>query len=68
MLKGRKQKFSERFPAHEMKATIPVLMSTPLAARLKKLADEITSMSIKPGAKRGSRHCEEAIPASPFFY
>ena len=41
MLKGRKQKFSERFPAHEMKATIPVLMSTPLAARLKKLADEI---------------------------
>ena len=41
MLKGRKQKYNERFPAHEMKATIPVLMSTPLAARLKKLADEI---------------------------
>ena len=40
-LKGRKQKYSERFPAHEMKATIPVLMSTPLAARLKKLADKI---------------------------
>ena len=41
MLKGRKQKFAERFPAHQMKATIPILMSTPLAARLKKLADEI---------------------------
>ena len=40
-LKGRKQKYSERFPAHQMKATIPVLMSTPLAPRLKQLADEI---------------------------
>ena len=40
-LKGRKQKYSERFPAHQMKATIPVLMSTPVAARLKQLADEI---------------------------
>ena len=25
-LKGRKQKYSERFPAHQMKATIPILM------------------------------------------
>ena len=41
MLKGRKQKYSERFPAHQMKATIPVLMSTLVAARLKQLADEI---------------------------
>ena len=41
MLKGRKQKHSERFPAHEMKATIPVLMSTSVATRLKELADEI---------------------------
>ena len=40
-LKGRKQKYSERFPAHQMKATIPILMSSPLAARLKRLADEI---------------------------
>ena len=41
MLKGRKQKFAERFPAHEMKATIPVLMATPVATRLKELAAEI---------------------------
>ena len=41
MLKGRKQKYAERFPAHEMKATIPVLMSTSVATRLKKLTDEI---------------------------
>ena len=40
-LKGRKQKYSERFPAHEMKATISILMSTPVAARLKRLAAEI---------------------------
>ena len=40
MLK-RKLKYSERFPANEMKATIPILMATPLASRLKKLADEI---------------------------
>ena len=41
MLKGRKQKYAERFPAREMKATIPVLMSTPVATRLKELAAEI---------------------------
>ena len=41
MLKGRKQKYGERFPVHEMKATIPILMSTPLASRLKELAEEI---------------------------
>ena len=41
MLKGRKQKYSERWPKKIMNAKVQVLMSTPLAARLKKLADEI---------------------------
>ena len=41
MLKGRKQKYSERWPKKIMNAKIPVLMSTSVATRLKELADEI---------------------------
>ena len=41
MLKGRKQKYSERWPKKIMNAKIPVLMSTLAATRLKELANEI---------------------------
>ena len=40
-LKGHKQKFSERWPDHELKSTIPILMSTPAAGRIKRLAADI---------------------------
>ena len=60
MLKGRKQKFAERFPAHEMKATIPVLMATPVETRLKELADEI---KYEHKTRRKERS-EETAPAA----
>ena len=41
MLKGRKQKYSERWSVAEMKSNIPVLMSTPVVDRLRRLAIEI---------------------------
>ena len=41
MLKGRKLKYSERWPKKIMNAKVQVLMATPVATRLKELAAEI---------------------------
>ena len=41
MLKGRKQKYNERWGVAEMKSNIPILRSTPVASRLLQLAAEI---------------------------
>ena len=41
MMKGRKLKYSERWSDAELKATVPVLLSTPAGKRLRELAEEI---------------------------
>ena len=59
MLKGQKTEIQRTFPAHELKATIPVLMSTPVATLLK-LADEIR-YGIISGAKKGQRKLDRCL-------
>ena len=41
MLKGRKLKYSERWSDAELKATVPVLLSTPAGKRIRELAEAI---------------------------